>query len=192
MARKLAEIRFEATQKRRKNIVIAIILFALGISLVVAGTLAYYRSTLSGVTSGTIAAWNFKANNVTTNFTISLTPNNGVSTSSSTIAPGTSGSFSVALSASASALGVDYEINFSDFTNLPQNLIFYTDDNYTTTVDLTNNYSFEGTLAAGALLTKTWYWDWPYGNSSSITTDNASIDKTVSFNVTVVGTQVHP
>lgn len=189
MARNNAEIRFESEQRRRRVIMIAIILFLLGIAFIVAGTYAYYRKTMSGTISGTIATWNFKSNNSSSSFSITLTPNEST-TANSTIAPGTSGSFSVNLSAASSSLPVDYSITFSDFSNIPTNLVFYSDASHTTVVDLdASTYSVSGTLAAGGTATKTWYWDWPYGSSSSTSTDNASANKTVSFKINVVGTQ---
>ena len=70
MAKKNAEIRFEAEQKRQRAIIIAIILFLLGLILIIAGTYAYYQRTLTGTVTGTIATWNFKANNSASSFTV--------------------------------------------------------------------------------------------------------------------------
>ncbi len=189
MARNNSEIRFESEQRRRRVIMIAIVLFLLGIAFIVAGTYAYYRKTMTGTISGTIATWNFKSNNSSSSFTITLSPNE-TTTANSTIAPGTSGSFSVALSAASSSLPVNYTITFSNFSNIPTNLVFYSDSAHTTVVDIeASTYSVTGSLAAGGSATKTWYWDWPYGTSSSTSTDNADANKTVSFTINVVGTQ---
>lgn len=189
MAKKNAEIRFEAEQKRQRAIIIAIILFLLGLILIMAGTYAYYQRTLTGTVTGTIATWNFKANNSASSFTVTLTPT-GNKTANSTIAPGTSGSFSVTLSAASSALPVNYVLSFSNFNNIPTNLVFYTDSSHTTVADIeASGYSVTGSLTAGGSATKTWYWVWPYGTASSVTADNADANKSVSFSVDVVGTQ---
>lgn len=189
MAKKNAEIRFEAEQKRQRAIIIAIILFLLGLILIIAGTYAYYQRTLTGTVTGTIATWNFKANNSASSFIVTLTPT-GNKTANSTIAPGTSGSFSVTLSAASSALPVNYVLSFSNFENIPTNLVFYTDSAHTTVADIeASGYSVTGSLAAGGSATKTWYWVWPYGTASSVTADNADANKSVSFSVDVVGTQ---
>lgn len=189
MAKKSAEIRFEAEQKRYRTIIIAIILLLLGLVLIIAGTYAYYQKTITGTVTGTIATWNFKANSSTSSFRVTLTPS-GNKTANSTIAPGTSGSFSVVLSAASSALPVNYVLTFGSFTNIPTNLVFYSDSSHTTVADIeASGYSVSGSLAAGGSVTKTWYWVWPYGSSSSVAADNADANKTVSFNVNVVGTQ---
>lgn len=189
MARENTDIHFEAEQKRRRTIIIAIILFLLGISFVIAGTVAYYQTTITGNITGTIARWDFKANNQASSFAITLAPD-GNHTDNATLAPDTSGSFSVVMNATDSQLAIDYEVSFSNFLNVPTNLIFYSDANRQTPVDIESaTYTLTGTLAAGSTTTKTWYWTWPYGNASSVSVDNADANKTVSFTVNVVGVQ---
>ncbi|MBQ4634393.1 MAG: hypothetical protein IJB71_03500 [Bacilli bacterium] len=189
MARKSAEMRLAAEQKRRRIITFAIILFLLGLILVFVGTYAYYQRTITGTVIGTVSTWSFKANNSATSFNVTLVPN-GNATSNSTMAPGTSGSFSVVLSAAASELPVDYVITFSNFSNIPTNLVFYTDAAHTSQVDLQAvGYTLSDTLLSEASATETWYWEWPYGTTESVAVDNADANKVVSFTITVVGTQ---
>ena len=190
MAKTGTSIRYKAEEKRRNAIILAIILFILGLAMIFAGTYAYYRNTINGTVSGTIAAWSFKANNSATSFIISLSLSQSNSTYNSTIAPGTSGSFSIDLSAADSDLAADYVMTFSDFQNKPTNLKFYSDSSFTNETDITaSGYSITGTLASGDATTKTIYWKWAYGAASSVTLDNQDADKNVSFTVTVVGTQ---
>ena len=190
MARSSSSIKYKAEEKRRRAIILAIVLFFIGLAMIFAGTYAYYRSNITGTVSATITSWSFKANNDASSFTIVLTPSQSSTTYNSTMAPGTSGSFTIALSTANSDLAADYTMTFSNFVNKPANLKFYSDSNFTTETDITaSGYSITGTLNAGASTTKTIYWKWAYGNDSSVTTDNSSADKNVSFTVTVVGKQ---
>lgn len=189
MARSNTSIRYKAEEKRRRAIILAIILFFVGLAMIFAGTYAYYRSTINGTVSATITAWVFKANNSASSFAITLSPTQNT-TYNSTMAPGTSGSFSIDLSTASSGLAADYTITFSNFTNKPANLKFYSDSSFTTETDITaSGYSITGTLNANSSTTKTIYWKWAYGNDSSVTSDNSSVDKNVSFTATVVGKQ---
>jgi len=190
MAKSNADVRYKADEKRQRTLAIAIILFLIGLIMVFIGTFAFYQNTITGTVNGSIASWVFKANNNASNFAITLSPTQTTRTLNSTMAPGTSGSFTINLSTEGSALGVNYTITFSNFTNLPSNLKFYSDSAYNTETDITaSGYSLTGTLNANSTLAKTIYWKWEYGTSSSVTTDNSSADKSVSFTATVVGQQ---
>lgn len=190
MAKSRTSIRYKAEEKRRHAIILAIILFILGLAMIVAGTYAFYRSTISGTINGSISVWTFKANNNASSFNITLTPSQTTSTLNSTMAPGTSGSFTINLSTKNNGLSADYTITFSGFTNKPANLKFYSDSNFTTETDITaSGYKITGTLAANSEETKTIYWKWPLGNTSSITSDNSAANKNFSFTATVVGKQ---
>ena len=192
MAKSNASIKYRAEEKRRHAIFIAIVLFILGLAMIIVSSYAYYRTTISGTISGTTGAWVFKANNATSSFNITLAPTQTDRTYNSTIAPGTSGSFDILIDGTGigSPMSADYTITFSNFVNKPANLKFYSDSNFSTETDITaNGYSITGTVASGNSTTKTIYWKWEYGTSSSITSDNSAADKNVSFTVTVVGTQ---
>ena len=187
MAKSKNNVRYEAEVKRHRRIMIAVVLFLLGLIMVFVGTMAFYQTQVNGSGSGTVLYWNFQANNSMTNFNISLAPEQTTRTVNATMAPGTSGSFTFTLSTSITA---DYTITFSGFTNIPANLKFYTDSSHSTETDITaSGYSMTGTLNGGSTTTRTIYWAWPYGTSSSITADNASADKSISFTATVVGQQ---
>ena len=200
MARTDNNVRYRADERRHHAIILAIILFLIGLIMVFVGTFAYYQNDSAGSVNGTIAAWSFKANNNATSFRINLEPSQNITATYTnsynetvkTIAPGTSGSFSIELSTVNSALNVDYTITFSNFVNIPTNLKFCSDQNCNNVTDITaTGYSLTGTLNAGLTTTKTVYWQWPanFSDSSSIAVDNASADKAVSFDITVVGQQ---
>ena len=194
MAKANAEVRYKAEEKRQRTIFIAIILFLIGLVMVFIGTYAYYQTQITGTVSGTVAAWSFKANNSASNFTLNLTPKTEQSTRTlnSTVAPGTSGSFKITLSAVGSALAVNYTITFSGFTNIPTNMKFCSDESCNTVTDITaSGYSMTGTLNAGATLDKIIYWQWPanFNDSTSPNVDNPNADKSISFTATVVGQQ---
>ena len=190
-------VRYKSDEKRRHAIMLAIVLFILGIAMIVVGTYAYYQTSINGVIEGTIARWIFKANNNTSSFTVNLTPSQSGTTESGTVAPGTSGSISIVLttidSPNTGELPAEYTITFSNFTNVPTNLKFYSDQNFQTETNIqSNGYSITGTLAANNSITKTIYWKWGYGDASTVAQDNADANKAVSFTMTVAGKQLTP
>ncbi len=188
MARIDNEMHYKSEEKRRRILIIAIALLFIGVFMILIGSYAFYQSTLSGTVNVTMARWDFKANNQTSSFSVALTPTQSSTTLNSTIAPGTSGTIPINLTATNSDLDVDYTITFSNFSNVPTNLVFKV-DNVTTNIRA-NGYSITSTLAAGGSTSKTITWEWPYGNSSSVTADNADADKSMSFTINVVGQQV--
>lgn len=185
------EVRYKAEQKRQHIIIIAAVLLLIGLILIAIGTFAYYRSTVTGTITGTIATWSFEANDATETFTtIVLAPTQTTKTLNATMAPGTSGSFDIVLDTNGSTIPVEYVITFSNFTNVPANLQFYSDENFTTVTDIrTTGYKIEGELASNSTYTKTIYWKWAYGAASSVTADNSSASKNVSFGVSIIGKQ---
>ena len=190
MAKSRASVRYKSEEKRRHALIIAIILLLLGVIMIIYGTYAYYQTAQSGTVTGSVAIWTFKANSSASSFNITLAPSQTNVTANSTMAPGTSGSFDIKLSTKANGISADYTITFSNFSNIPANLKFYSDSNYSTETDITaSGFKITGTLAANSEVTKTIYWKWPLGNESSITADNAAADKNVSFTATVVGKQ---
>ena len=188
---KKEEVRYKSEVKRHRIILIAVILLLIGFIMIAIGTFAYYRTTVTGTVSGTIASWSFKTNNGNPTFTtITLAPTQTTKTLNSTMAPGTSGSFDLVLSTVGSALPVSYTITFSNFTNVPTNLQFYSDDDFLTVSDIrTNGFKIEGDMASNTTLTKTIYWKWDFGTASSTTNDNLSANQNVSFDVSIVGRQ---
>ena len=112
-------------------------------------TYAYYRSTLTGSASGTIARWDFKANNQTTEFAIDL----------GALYPGKQTTFDIVLSAASSSLDVYYELKFEP-GYIPGN--FYWDNEKTILVDDFDYIGKYKVIPAGTTETLTIYYDWPY------------------------------
>ena len=187
MANSKASIRYKVEEKKRRAIILAIILFIMGLAMIFMGTYAYYTKKVTGTVAGSVLAWQFKANDEVTSFTTTLAPSDTTTTLNSTMAPGTYGSFEINLATTVSAT---YTITFSNFINKPANLKFYSDPGFTTETDITaSGYSITGSLANGGTVTKTIYWKWPLGTTASITNDNAAADKQFTFSVNVVGQQ---
>lgn len=192
MTNNLNAKQFHVEKNKRYLVIVTIVLFLIGTILLVSGAYAYYRSTITGEVIGTVAVWQFDANNTSaSSFNIVLTPDaNSTSTESSTIAPDTSGSFTLSLSTADSDLAADYIITFSNFSNVPANLTFYNDSAFTQVTNIAGNgYSISGTLDAHDNFSKTIYWKWPYGDETSVNADNASKNTAVSFTANIVGTQ---
>lgn len=190
MGKSTAKVRYKAEEKRRHAIIVAIILLLVGLLMIFIGTYAYFQTTFTGQLSGNIAVWNFRANNANSSFNITLVPTQTSTTANQTVAPGTSGSFSIVLNTTGSGLAADYTITFNNFVNKPTNLKFYSDQAFTNEINITQaNYQMTGTVNANTTETKTIYWNWPIGDASSTTSDNQFINKNVSFTVNVLGRQ---
>lgn len=148
--------------------------------LVIAGTITYafYQSSINGTVSGTIARWNFKANNLTDNIKLDF----------SELYPGKTGSVDLVLSAENSDLDVYYELIFPSGTI---NSKLYWDSNYDRGVGSRGNMSPDewrvgkyGVIKAGSKETVTLYYNWPYGTSS----ENYSAG-TPSSSIKIIGRQ---
>ena len=193
-------------QNKKSSLIIIILLLAVGVtSSYVASTYAKYTSDL-GTKEGTatVAKWNFSSSNGST-FDIALDgtydPNTLVS---GKIAPGTKGSFNIALSNTGSEVGATYEITIGEGTNIPNNLKFYTAyTNENTNTPVTSNI-ITGTLNPNATKTITIYWVWAYetGTGNALTTNDSNDtsagtsayngNATMTIPVTITGTQVTP
>ena len=152
----------------RVCLVIALILLI----FLVGYTFAKYYSEIKGGGSGSIAKWSFVANSDKDSIqTISLANSSDYdSLVDGKIAPGTSGSFDIIIDATGSEVGVDYQINVSEETNLPQNLKYKAvvdgqeTEEYDSLTELAENH-FDGsldTLNGENKKTITVKWNWPY------------------------------
>lgn len=164
-----------------------------------------YITSLKGETTAQIAVWNFKINEQKEQVqTINLasTCNNGTILDNK-IAPGTSGSFNIILDATDSNVGINYNINFIEETNKPNNLKFiYKDTQYNSIKELDNCLS--GTIHANAenksiTLNIQWKWDYETGDSEEEIFKNDLIDtedlqkiQNYTFTIYITGTQLEP
>lgn len=165
--------------KEKKSIIagLALIVAAAGIS---AGTYAYYQSIITGKVDGTITPWSFTVNEKgdAQEFVASL----------GDLKPGVSGTIVLNMSAAASGLGVDAVVSFGTITNIPANMKFYTDQGYTSELNLSTD-TITRAISAGKTDTVTIYYNWPIGTKKE---EGPSEDQTASFKINVVGTQHNP
>ena len=170
--------------------------------LLVGLTAAYVSSTYAKYTSTiddnngtvTVAKWAFASDNESKDLTIDFTDSYHASTlADGKIAPGTSGSFNIAVVNTNTETGVDFTLTLKDATNVPTNLKFYADDTFTTEVAL--NGTITGQLAAGDStgLSVPIYWKWAYesGSDSADTADGEAAE-TLSIVMQLTGVQTAP
>jgi len=178
--------------KKKNTLLIIALLLLVGISSIfVAGTYAKYTSTISGV-SGTasIAKWTFRTNNesVTMNIVFDQTYNPSTLVANK-IAPGTSGTFTIALSNAGGETGVDYTLKFG---TVDPSIAGLTLKNGSTT--LTSGSTVTGHIDPNESETVTIDWEWEYesGNDSADTTLGETDGASLSVPVTITGVQTQP
>ena len=192
------------TRKKKALIVLAILAVIL---LAFLGGQAYakYVSQVKGQGIAEVATWDFKVNGQSEQveeIRLASTYDNQTLVDNK-IAPGTSGSFNIIVDASGSEVGINYNIDFTEEENKPQNLKFiYEDREYNSIEDLENNLS--GVINADdEEKTKTlniqWKWDYETGKTEEEISQNDIVDTKDSQNVgnytyklAVTGTQVQP
>lgn len=89
-------------KKTKYDIAYICMLIVAGLIIVGTGTYAYYRSTMTGTTSGAIAKWSFTANNQASTFNLNL----------GKVYPGKTGTYNIELSAENSDLPVMFHVIF--------------------------------------------------------------------------------
>ena len=178
--------------KKKAIGVLAIVLVICVTGIYVGETYAKYTASVSKEGTATVAKWSFSSDNSSTALTINL---NGTIDESTLvddrIAPGTSGSFSIALSNEHSEVGVDFTVAFSGSENVPSNLVL---KRGTTVIDPASD-TITGTIAAGESTTIPMTWEWAYytnaADDGEDTTDGvAGAQMTITANVSAV--QVQP
>ena len=184
----------------KKSLMIIVLLLLVGLTCgYVASTYAKYTSTITGSGTATVAKWAFSTDNATQNITIALNPTVDATTLvNDRIAPGTSGSFNIALVNTNSEVGVDFTITLDSITDKPANLKFYKDSSYNT--ELTpGTTTITGQLVAedSTGVTVPIYWRWEYETNPASTNDpidtSAGIAAdTLTIGVTITGVQTQP
>ncbi len=187
-----------------RNLGVMAVVLCLVTTCLLGGTLAKYTSTITGTGTGTVAKWNFKANNsdgtTTVNIDLADTLTGGTNIAAKRMAPGTDGQFDIRINATGSEVGIDYTIAFSDLSNIPTGLKFYSDAGFSTEItDLATYNGFNGSIALADVnteVTKTIYWQWAMdGNESDDVakgTAGGADGTKIGFNVTITGTQADP
>lgn len=167
-------------------------------------TFSKYINKVSGDGETEIAKWSFKVNQETEQFaTIKLADTYDKTTLlNGKIAPGTKGSFDIVVDATDSEVAVKYDVDFTEETNKPTNLIFKSGNKTVSTIEelesvLTDTINADDT---NKVRTLTIDWEWPFetGTGNAISS-NDKIDTAeglnaldYSFKVVVTGTQVEP
>lgn len=183
---------------KRKTIIIIVLLLLVGVSIrYVAGTYAKYTSSVNASGTATVAKWAFDTDNASSALTINLTSTvDATSLTSGKIAPGTSGTFVIAVDNTTSEVGVQYTVSFGSAQNVPQNLVFTYNN---TTFNPTAN-TIQGYLPVGQTDSLTIDWEWPYetGSGAQLVTEDGqdtsdgSAANTMTITATIVGVQTNP
>ena len=195
-------------RERKKVTMVIVLLLLVGItSGYVARTYAKYVGTISGKNAtATVARWAFTGDNSTQSLTINFAETYDTSTlDSGKIAPGTEGSFSVALVNTNSEVGVDWTIALNSIDNQPTNIKFYrtrtgSAGSYIYSNPLTPGTStITGQLAAkdSTGVNVPIYWQWPYETSEIATNDpldsaDGEAANTLTIGVDITGVQTPP
>lgn len=185
----------------KKSLFVIALLLLVGVtSGYVASTYAKYTSEITGNSgTATVAKWAFEDDNTAQTLTINLADTYDATTLvADRIAPGTAGSFNIALSNENSEVGVDFTIALDSITNIPTNLKFYKDSSYTT--ELTPGTStITGQLVAGedSFAGVPIYWRWEYETTEIATNDpldtqDGEAANSLTIGVTITGTQTAP
>lgn len=189
-----------------KRLKLAITLIAIIIVAALAISIAYsrYFSTITGTGTATVAKWSFKVNGQSDNLgtiTLGNTAADNSKVADGKVAPGTSGSFNVALDVTGTEVALDYTIQFSNVKGtIPTNLKFYEDAEYTQEITDITTQGITGEMGLADEKTKTvtiyWNWDYQTGADDTAKETNDGIDTTegiaaesITFDVVVTGIQ---
>ena len=188
-------------KKKKKSLLVVALLLLVGItSGYVASTYAKYTSQITGNNgTATVAKWAFSTDNpaktLTINFSGTYDPTTLVS---GKIAPGTSGSFNIALKNTNTETGVNWTIQLNSVTNKPTNLKFYKDSQHTTEIT-PGTGTITGQLAAkdSTGLSVPIYWAWEYETSEIATNDpkdttDGEAAAALTIGVDITGVQTAP
>ena len=200
----------ENMKKKGSIAVIALLFVAVLTAVVVFNTYAKYTDSVTKNGSATVAKWNFSTDNSTATYTMNFNDSVDASTLvNGKFAPGTSGSFEIAL-ANSSEVGVNVTVSFGSVSAgengvVPSGLKFYLTrtgnaGSYSYSNEITpGTTSKSGTMAAktgnsNETLSATVYWVWDYENTAGDVNDTAAgvAGSTLSLPITITGTQVSP
>lgn len=152
--------------KKRTNILFIVMAVTAIVIIIGTGAYAYYRSTMSGTISGTIAKWDFKANNQTETFKLEI----------GELYPGKTLNYNIELSAEDSDLDVYYEVYFQQIglvhtSDKPNDGTsshhIYFDSAYTNKVTYCGRRGLYGVIPAGEKINIPIYYNWPYDENSN-------------------------
>ena len=187
--------------KNKKTLLVLVLLLLVGItSGYVASTYAKYTSKIENNNgTATVAKWAFTTDNSAQTLAVNLDNTPDPSTLvAGKIAPGTSGSFNIALSNATTETGVDWTISLKNVTNKPTNLKFYKDSSHTTEIT-PGTGTITGQLAAqdSTGLSVPIYWAWAYETTAIATNDpidttDGEAANSLTIGVDITGVQTQP
>lgn len=195
----------------KNKVIIALAILTIVVLLVGIWAFARYTSTVSGSGTAAVASWSFKANGETetmaenVDLLKTMSEVNG-KVAPKHMAPGTNGNFVIDIDATGSEVAVEYNVVLSNFSNIPQNLHFYTDSAKQNEITVSSgSYTVSGYIPYSATenamkKTTTIYWDWPYqtvGEDDEATAANDAQDtrdagQDITCDITVTGWQSNP
>ncbi len=194
---------FKRKFKIVKAIIISIIIIAT-ISLTGIG-FAKYMTSLKGSSEVQIAKWNFKvtagsSENLTIDLAKTRYENDTTEVDKTKVAPGTKGEIVFNIDGNDSQVSLEYDINMS-LTQIPENLIFYTDEQMTNAVYKDNGEmhlnGYFGVDNENKKETKILYWQWKLETGTTQeeienndVLDSKWMDKDISLGINAVGRQV--
>ena len=186
-------------KKNRKVFLVIALLLLVGLTGgYVASTYAKYTSSLDTNTAkATVAKWAFASDNEEVELKVKFTEEYDPTTLvKGKIAPGTSGSFNIALVNANTETGVDFTVSIKDVSNVPANLKFYTDEEFTNEIT-PGSVKITGQLAAkdSTGLTIPIYWKWAYYTSNSADEVDTSLGENpteLAITLSITGVQTPP
>ena len=189
--------------KKKKTIIVVAILLAIVMSFLGGQAYAKYVAQVRGEGVGVIATWNFMVNGQSEQVQkINLASTCDDSTLiDNKIAPGARGGFNIEINATGTDVGIDYQVQFINEQNKPQNLKFIYEGNYVGSITELQDM-LQGTIYADdenkvITLPIEWQWDYETGEESTEINKNDVIDTQegianldYTFDVIVTGTQM--
>ena len=188
-------------KKKRNAVLLLVLLLLVAISAsYIAGTYAKYTSEIKDNNgTATVAKWAFDTDNTTQTLTINLDETYDPTTLvAERIAPGTQGSFEIALVNTNTETGVNWTLALKSITDKPTNLKFYKDSSYSTEL-VPGTDTITGQLKAkdSTGLSVPIYWKWAYETDAIATNDpkdttDGKAAKTLTIGVDITGVQTEP
>lgn len=188
-------------KKKRNAILLLVLLLLVAISAsYIASTYAKYTSEIKDNNgTATVAKWAFDTDNAAQTLTINLDGTYDPSTLvGGKIAPGTQGSFEIALVNTNTETGVNWTLALKSITDKPTNLKFYKDSSYSTEL-VPGTDTITGQLKAkdSTGLSVPIYWKWAYETDAIATNDpkdttDGKAAKTLTIGVDITGVQTEP
>lgn len=184
-------------KKHKKSLLLMALLLLVVFTAVYIGlTYSKYTAEVSGNGSTKVAKWAFGTDNSIGTINVTLDGTVDASTLvNGRIAPGTSGSFNIALVNTNSEVGTDFTVAISTIENKPTNLKFYKDNSYSAEI-IPGTTNVTGQLAAGDStgVTVPIYWKWAYETTNGDTADttDGTAGNSLTIPVKVTGVQTEP